>query len=74
MSCTALAYHAHLQVGHPGLLDLVKLAAGKSGSPTDRYTAGDRLCTLLMTDARLARGLLAYSTLLRCLCTRHTFE
>lgn len=74
ISCTALSYHARLQCAIPGVFEIVKAAAGKSGAAADRQKAAGLLRNKLASRPTQCRTLFTNAAALRCLCLRHTFE
>ncbi len=74
LSCVALAHHAHLQFTGVGLLDQVKVAAGRSGDAAARDAARADVAARLRENPAAARSLFAHAAMLRCLLNRFTFE
>lgn len=73
-SCAALAYHAHLAFTSPGLLENVKLAAGRSGDARSRDAARNTLRVWMAERPAQARNVFAHAAMLYCLLSRFTFE
>ncbi|ORY26042.1 hypothetical protein BCR39DRAFT_542336 [Naematelia encephala] len=74
MSCSALAHHSHLQFTHPGFIELVKAAAGKSGTMESRIGARQTLEQWINQDRYSARVVFAHAAMLACLLKRYTFD
>lgn len=74
ISCAALANHAHLQFTRLGFIELVKTAAGKSGSSESKSAAQQGLLTWINSTFAGVRRITAYSGMLSNLLVRHTFE
>jgi hypothetical protein len=74
ISCTALYYHSHMQFTFPGFIQVVKVAAGKSGTAASRAAARMTLSQWINSDAVGARRVFANAAMLSCLLLRHTFE
>ncbi len=74
ISCTALYYHSHMQFTFLGFLQVVKIAAGKSGTATSRAAARTTLSQWVNGDVVGARQVFANAAMLSCLLLRYTFE
>jgi hypothetical protein len=74
LSCVALAYHSHLQFTEIGLLDQIKVAAGRSGDASSRNEAQIALTERLRSNPAGSRNIFAHAAMLRCLLNRFTFE
>ncbi|CAK7236008.1 hypothetical protein SCUCBS95973_009460 [Sporothrix curviconia] len=73
LSCVALAHHAYLELTDPGLLSMIKVAAGRSGEQEQQAAQGD-VARKLQMDAVGARCLFAHAAMLQCLLNRFTFD
>lgn len=74
LSCVALAHHSHLQFTEIGLLDQIKVAAGRSGDASSRSEAQIALTERLRSNPAGSRNIFAHAAMLRCLLNRFTFE
>lgn len=73
VSCAAVAYHAHLQFTHVGLLEQIKIAAGRSGALAAE-DARLRLARWMAANPGLTRNVFAHAAMLFCLMSRFVFE
>ncbi|KAH8896621.1 hypothetical protein GQ53DRAFT_889865 [Thozetella sp. PMI_491] len=74
LSCVALSHHSHLQFSRIGLLDQIKVAAGKSGDQIGRQAAQVDVAERLQDDPAAARHIFSHAAMLRCLLNRFTFD
>lgn len=74
ISCSALHHHCCLQFAFPGLLQKLKVAAGKSGTLDSQLEARQVLKTWINVDPYTSRVVFAHSAMLACLLKRYTFD
>lgn len=74
VSCAALAYHSHLQFTQTGLLDQIKIAAGRSGSAAAQAEAREAVGQWMHSHPAATRNVFANAALLGCLMRRFNFE
>jgi hypothetical protein len=74
ISCVALSYHSHLSFGGIGLMDKVKVAAGKTGDALRRADARAFFETWMREHPVAAREIFAYAVMLWSLMNRFTSE
>lgn len=73
LSCVALAHHSHLQFTETGLLEEIKVSAGKLGDQ-GREDARINVAARLRANPAGGRNIFAHSAMLLCLLNRFTFE